>query len=126
MVSFPTSTCEPFATRWCPHTHTHIRSFLLVPKAASAETAGKENKRKKKKRRGEEEEDDDDGRKDEQEQEQEQPPMRRLCSYGRVVLCVSLPSLVLRTPPSLSLVLPAVSATSLSASSCSEVTLSRS
>ena len=72
MVSLPTSTCEPFATRWRPHTHTHTRSLLLVPKAASAETAGKENKRQKKKRRGEED-DDDDGRKDEQEQEQEQP-----------------------------------------------------
>lgn len=66
MVSLPTSNWEPFATRWRPHT----RSPLLVPRAASAETAGKDNKRKKKKRPDEEE--DDDGGKDKQEQEQEQ------------------------------------------------------
>ncbi|XP_034695914.1 protein HIGH CHLOROPHYLL FLUORESCENCE PHENOTYPE 173, chloroplastic isoform X2 [Vitis riparia] len=66
MVSLPTSNWEPFASRWRPHT----RTPLLVPRAASAETAGKDNKRKKKKRPDEEE--DDDGGKDKQEQEQEQ------------------------------------------------------
>lgn len=58
----------PTSTRWRPHT----RSLLLVPRAASAETAGKENKRKKKKRRDEEEEDDDDGDDNQDEKEQEQ------------------------------------------------------
>ena len=80
MVSLPTSNWEPFATRWRPHT----RSPLLVPRAASAETAGKDNKRKKKKRPDEEE--DDDGGKDKQEQEQEQEQQLQQASVSMISL----------------------------------------
>ncbi|XP_019077878.1 protein HIGH CHLOROPHYLL FLUORESCENCE PHENOTYPE 173, chloroplastic isoform X2 [Vitis vinifera] len=80
MVSLPNSNWEPFATRWRPHT----RSPLLVPRAASAETAGKDNKRKKKKRPDEEE--DDDGGKDKQEQEQEQEQQLQQASVSMISL----------------------------------------